>query len=105
MAKATIETLKNFLETLYLADSTEGTLLTNEAAIQVMIMCNDISSGLKERAMENVQQNESNCNKHDVSQRSELLAFMNFISKTLQQELEMYSNEELVDGYLKANCG
>lgn len=40
-----------------------------------------------------------------VSQRSELLAFMRFISKTPQTELELYSDEEFVDGYLKANCG
>jgi hypothetical protein len=42
---------------------------------------------------------------HDVVGQSELLAFMHFISKTPQNELELYSDEELVDGYLKANCG
>ena len=39
-------------------------------------------------------------NKYTVIQRSQLLDFMNFISKTPQAELEMYSNEELVDNYI-----
>lgn len=39
-------------------------------------------------------------NKYNVIQRSQLLDFMNFISKTPQAELEMYSNEELVDNYI-----
>jgi len=45
------------------------------------------------------------CDLSIVSQRSELLAFMRFISKTPQSELELYSDEEFVDAYLKANCG
>lgn len=39
-------------------------------------------------------------NKYNVIQRSQLLDFMNFISKTPKAELEMYSNEELVDNYI-----
>jgi hypothetical protein len=39
-----------------------------------------------------------------VSQRSELLAFKRFISKTPLIELELYSDEEFTDLYLKANC-
>lgn len=39
-------------------------------------------------------------NKYTVIQRSQLLDFMNFISKTPQAEFEMYSNEELVDNYI-----
>lgn len=46
-----------------------------------------------------------NCNLPHVSQRSELLAFKQFISKTPQTELEYYSDEEFTDLYLKANCG
>ena len=41
----------------------------------------------------------------DVSQRSELLAFKRFISKTPLAELELYSDEEFTDLYIKANCG
>jgi len=37
-----------------------------------------------------------------VSQRSELLAFKKFISKTPQAELEYYSDEEFTDLYIKA---
>jgi hypothetical protein len=40
-----------------------------------------------------------------VSQRSELLAFKRFISKTPLAELELYSDEEFTDLYIKANCG
>jgi len=40
-----------------------------------------------------------------ISQRSELLAFKRFISKTTLAELELYSDEEFTDFYLKANCG
>lgn len=47
----------------------------------------------------------ANCAIFDVSQRSELLAFKKFISKTPQTELEYYSDEEFTDLYLKANCG
>lgn len=47
----------------------------------------------------------ANCAIFDVSQRSELLAFKQFISKTPQAELEYYSDEEFIDLYLKANCG
>jgi hypothetical protein len=47
----------------------------------------------------------ANCAIFDVSQRSELLAFKQFISKTPQAELEYYSDEEFTDLYLKANCG
>lgn len=46
-----------------------------------------------------------NCSIPDVSQRSELLAFKYFISKTPLAELEYYSDEEFTDLYLKANCG
>ena len=41
----------------------------------------------------------------NVSQRSELLAFKRFISKTPLAELELYSDEEFTDLYIKANCG
>lgn len=36
----------------------------------------------------------------DFIKRKELLAFMQFISATPQTELELYSNEEFVDGYI-----
>ena len=64
----------------------------------------DIYNNIKS-ALAKLTNEHSNCNMLPVSQRSELLAFMRFVSKTPQTELELYSNEELVDGYLKANCG
>lgn len=43
-------------------------------------------------------------NLFSVSQRSELLAFKQFISKTPLTELELYSDEEFTDLYIKDNC-
>lgn len=40
----------------------------------------------------------------DVGQRSELLAFMNFLFKNWQPRKHLTA-EMLVDAYLKANCG
>lgn len=48
--------------------------------------------------------NENDCI-DSISQHSELLAFKRFISKTPLVELELYSDEEFTDLYLKANCG
>lgn len=43
-------------------------------------------------------------NLFSVSQRIELLAFKQFISKTPLTELELYSDEEFTDLYIKDNC-
>lgn len=61
--------------------------------------------GFSTEALANVSTSENSLHKHFVSQRSELLAFKRFISKTPLAELELYSDEEFTDLYLKANCG
>ncbi len=43
-------------------------------------------------------------NLHDVSQRSELLAFLKFY-ETLSLQEKSYAQKDIVDIYLKANCG
>lgn len=42
--------------------------------------------------------------KHDVSQQSELLAFIKFY-ETLSLQEKSYAQEDIVGIYLKANCG
>jgi len=63
------------------------------ALVEMLINCNDaLDVAIK------------NCNLQSVSQRSELLAFMNFLFENWQPRRHLTA-DMLVDAYLKANCG
>ena len=61
---------------------------------------------LRIRALEAnfVDASKSNCNKHSVSQRNELLAFIAKVDK-MRKTYPIAHDEEIVDMILKANCG
>lgn len=110
MSKWSKEELDNMLEDvvneLELSDSAvekHGQLGTAPSELVRLVL---EEKDLRIRALEAnfVDASKSNCNKHSVSQRSELLAFMNFLFENWQPRKHLTA-DMLVDAYLKAKCG